>query len=40
MEAKDSRSGSYAWRSILEERNVIQRGTCSQTKNGKNVKIR
>ena len=26
MEAKDSRSGSYVWRSILKGRDVIQKG--------------
>lgn len=39
MEAKDSRLGSYAWQSILEGRDVIQRGARWWTENGKNVKI-
>ena len=39
MEAKDSRSGSYAWRSILKGRDVIQRGAWWWIGNGKQVKI-
>ena len=35
MEAKDSRLGSYAWRSILIGRDVIQRGPRSRVGNGK-----
>ena len=39
MEAKDSRSGSYAWRSILQGRDVLLRGSRWQIGNGKSVKI-
>ena len=35
MEAKDSRMGSYAWRSILIERDVIQRRARQRVGDGK-----
>ena len=35
MEAKESRMGSYAWRSILVGRDVIQRGARWRVGNGK-----
>ena len=38
MEAKDSRFGSYAWKSILVGRDVIHRGSCWWIGNGKLVK--
>lgn len=39
MEAKNFRSGSYAWRSILQERDFIQRGSRWRIGNGQFVKI-
>lgn len=39
MEAKDSRSGSYSWRSILKGRDVIQRGLRWQVGDGRKIKI-
>ena len=39
MEAKDSRRGSYTWKSILKGRDVIARGACWWIGNGKSVKI-
>ena len=39
IEAKDSRSGSYAWRSILKGRDVLFRGSRWRIGNGKSVKI-
>ncbi|XP_075638417.1 uncharacterized protein LOC142610490 [Castanea sativa] len=39
MEAKDSRMGSYAWRSILIGRDVIQRGARWRVGDGKKIKI-
>lgn len=39
MEAKDSRSGSYAWRSILKGRDVIQRGSRWRVGDGRKIKI-
>ena len=38
IEAKDSRSGSYAWRSILKGRDVIQRGAWWWIGDGKKVR--
>ena len=38
MEAKDSRMGSYAWRSILIERDVIQRRARWRVGDGKKNK--
>ena len=35
MEAKDSRLGSYAWKSILIGRDVIQRGASWRVGDGK-----
>lgn len=39
MEALDSRVGSYAWKSILQGRDVIARGSCWRIGNGRTVKI-
>ncbi|KAL4626130.1 hypothetical protein ACB092_05G073600 [Castanea dentata] len=39
MEATNLRSGSYAWRSILKGRDVLQRGARWQVGNGKSIKI-
>ena len=39
MEAMDSRSASYAWRSILKGRDVLQRGVRWRVGNGKSIKI-
>ncbi|KAL0013557.1 hypothetical protein SO802_000626 [Lithocarpus litseifolius] len=39
MEARDSRLGSYAWRSILIGRDVIQRGARWRVGDGKKIKI-
>jgi len=40
MEAKDSRLGSYAWRSIFIGRDVIQRGARWRVGNGGKIYIR
>ena len=37
MEAKDSRVGSYAWRSILKGRDVIQRGSRCWVGDGRKI---
>ena len=39
MEAKESASSSYAWKSILKDRDVIHRGSFWRPGNGKLVKI-
>jgi len=39
MEVKDSRSGSYAWRSILQGRDVLLKGSRWRIENGKSIKI-
>ena len=39
MEAKDSRGGSYAWRSILKGRDVIQRGARWRVGDAKSINI-
>lgn len=39
MEAKESDSGSYAWKSILSGRDVIKQGACWWVGNGKFIKI-
>ena len=39
MEAHDSRSASYAWRSILKGREVLQRGARWRVGNGESIKI-
>lgn len=39
MEAPDSRVGSYAWRSILQGRDVIAHGSCWRIGNGNSMKI-
>ena len=39
MEAKDSRIGSYAWKSILIGRDIIQRGSRWRVGNGEKINI-
>lgn len=39
MEAKDSKVGSYAWQSILQGRDVIQRGSRWRVGDGREIKI-
>lgn len=39
MEANDTRYGSYAWRSILKGREVLQRGARWRVGNGEKIKI-
>ena len=39
MEAAESSSGSYAWKSILHGRDVIKRGVCWRIGNGQKVQI-
>ena len=39
MEAQESATGSYAWKSILKGREVIQMGARFRVGNGKNIKI-
>ena len=39
MEATDSRIGSYAWKSILRGRDIIQRGTVWRIGNGEKISI-
>lgn len=39
MKAKNSRSSSYAWKSILHRRNVIERGSRRQIGNVKPMKV-
>ena len=39
IEAKESSSGSYAWKSILQGRDVILDGACCRVGNGKSIKI-
>ena len=39
LEAQDSASGSYAWRSILIGRDVILEGACWRVGNGRSIKI-
>ena len=39
MEAKESATGSYAWKSILKGREVIQMGARFRVGNGKSIKI-
>ena len=39
MEAKESTTDSYAWKSILKGREVIQMGARFRVSNGKNIKI-
>ena len=39
IEAHDSRSASYAWRSILKDRDVLQRGAKWHVGNGESIKI-
>lgn len=40
LEAKDSITGSYAWKSILSARDVIWKGMVWQTGNGQSVRIK
>ena len=40
LEAKDSNSGSYAWKSILSARDVIRKGMVWHIGNGQNVHIK
>ena len=40
LEAKDSITGSYAWKSILSARDVIRKGMVWQTGNGQSVRIK
>ena len=39
MEAAESRMGSYAWRSILKGRDVLQRGARWRVGNGEKIRI-
>lgn len=39
MEAKDSASSPYAWKSIPQERDVIRKGSCWRVGDGKSIKI-
>ena len=39
IDAKESPSGSYAWKSILRGRDVILEGACWRVGNGKSIKI-
>ena len=39
LEAQDSASGSYAWRSILRGKDVILEGACWRVGNGRSIKI-
>ena len=39
LEAKETSSGSYAWKSILYDRDVILNGACWRVGNGKSIKI-
>ena len=39
LEAKDSSSGSYAWKSLLQGRDVILDGACWRVGDGKSIKI-
>ena len=39
IEAKESASGSYAWKSTLYSRDVIQRGSCWRVGDGRSIKI-
>ena len=39
MEAKDSRRGSYTWKSVLKGRDVIAQGACWWIGDGKSMKI-
>ena len=39
MEANDSRMGSYAWKSILRGRDIIQRGALWRIGNGEKINI-
>ena len=39
MEAKESATGSYAWKSILKKREVIQMGARFRVGNGRSIKI-
>ena len=39
LEAKETSSGSYAWKSILHGRDVVPDGACWRVGNGKSIKI-
>ena len=39
MESTDSRMGSYAWKSILRGRDIIQRGTLWRIESGEKINI-
>ena len=39
MEAAESRMGSYAWRSILKGRDILQRGARWRVGNGEKIRI-
>ena len=39
LKAKESSSGSYAWKSILQGRDAILDGACCRVGNGKSIKI-
>ena len=39
LEAKETSSGSYAWKSMLHGRDVILDGACWRVGNGKSIKI-
>ena len=39
MDAANSRMGSYAWKSILRGRDIIQRGARWRVRNGENINI-
>ena len=40
LDAKESTTGSYAWKSILNARDVIQKGMVWRIGNGQNVRIK
>ena len=40
MDAKESTTGSYAWKSILSARDVIRKGMVLRTGNGNSIRIR
>ena len=39
LDAKESKAGSYAWKSILKGQDVILEGTCWRVGDGKSIKI-
>lgn len=40
LDAKESTTGSFAWKSILNARDVIQKGMVWRIGNGQNVRIK